>query len=556
MRRVLLISSLCLASSCGSSDKNGGDSVGQDDASISAVDASATDARVSNRDSATDSADAGGQATEFPATPIIDVMTPSNAPDLFAGQPAVTPPGDGGVQSGAPCIYEPQDGTLYPSNWLRPRFSWQPTTGQNLFELTLRSEHGSRPLVVYTTAKTWTMTRELWRTLAQRARGAEEPAELTVRGVTLEGAAITPAPPSITRVAFRVAPAAVSGAIVYWTTSGGTALRGFHVGEEGVRDVVLPPVDGDSCVGCHSSTPDGTFVGFSSAPAMGGAGRMGLRASTGGNGEASFLTPTAKTLMARTNQEAPAFSKLHWTASDKIAITMFKLNGHREIVWTDLLGASLDQNSGWGVLARTGDMDEAISASFAHTQDTVIYVSAASERFGQATYDGNLATVPFGARSGGASKLIAGASTTEWSEYYPAFSPDDQLVAFNRVPTGADSYDSPQAELFVIPSAGGTPTRLSANDPPACLNIESPGINNSWPKWSPGVATAGGRTYYWLTFSSKRGPNNKRPQLFVGAVVVAGNVIEHYPAMLLWNQPANESNHTPAWDAFTLPPVF
>ena len=30
----------------------------------------------------------------------------------------------------------------------------------------------------------------------------------------------------------------------------------------------------------------------------------------------------------------------------------------------------------------------------------------------------------------------------------------------------------------------------------------------------------------------------------------------NYPAILLWNQPATNSNHTPAWDRFQIPDVM
>ena len=47
--------------------------------------------------------------------------------------------------------------------------------------------------------------------------------------------------------------------------------------------------------------------------------------------------------------------------------------------------------------------------------------------------------------------------------------------------------------------------RLAANDAAACqTTLASPGLTNDWPKWSPHAITANGKTYYWLTFSSKR----------------------------------------------------
>jgi hypothetical protein len=51
-------------------------------------------------------------------------------------------------------------------------------------------------------------------------------------------------------------------------------------------------------------------------------------------------------------------------------------------------------------------------------------------------------------------------------------------------------YDQPLGEVFILPAAGGTATRLAANDPPACTGKTSPGMTNSWPKWSPQAVTA------------------------------------------------------------------
>jgi hypothetical protein len=148
-------------------------------------------------------------------------------------------------------------------------------------------------------------------------------------------------------------------------------------------------------------------------------------------------------------------------------------------------------------------------------------------------------------------------------EYYASFSPDDQFVAFTRAPTsgGKSSYDNPNAESWVVPSAGGTAVRLTANDPPACAGVSSPGIANSWPKWSPEpLVDSKGRTIYFIIFSSRRDSSLMdanslmRPQLYVTAVIVDGKNVTTTGALYLWNQPEAESNHTPAWDVFEIPP--
>jgi hypothetical protein len=168
---------------------------------------------------------------------------------------------------------------------------------------------------------------------------------------------------------------------------------------------------------------------------------------------------------------------------------------------------------------------------------------------GVAHGEGDLYTVPYAKGAGGTAARVTGASTVGTNEYYPDWSIDDSLLAFNRAP--GDSYNNANAEVYVVPAAGGTATRLRANDPSACLSKASPGVTNSWPKWSPGATTVNDRTYYWLTFSSRRTASTL-PQLYVTAVVNEGGVIKTFPAIYLWNQPQTENNHTPAWDDFVI----
>src|SRR5262249_37977792 len=117
---------------------------------------------------------------------------------------------------------------------------------------------------------------------------------------------------------------------------------------------------------------------------------------------------------------------------------------------------------------------------------------------------------------------VAGASDAAYAEYYPSLSADDRLIAFNRIPQGDASrshtpignvgetswdgmYAQPLTEVVVVSRSGGDPVRLDANSPPNCPGApQSPGINNSWPKWSPEASSYGGKTYYWLIFSSWR----------------------------------------------------
>ncbi len=143
-------------------------------------------------------------------------------------------------------------------------------------------------------------------------------------------------------------------------------------------------------------------------------------------------------------------------------------------------------------------------------------------------------------------------------------------------------YYHPQGEIYVVPSAGGSPVRLAANDPPACTGEVSPGVTNSWPKWSPTVRTGPegtpheGKRYYFLLFSSaRRSPfrlgQGPASQLYLTTLVeLPGGELRSYLAMYLWNQsfeitgeaadgtaivtPLQTSNLTPAFDEFVIPP--
>ncbi|HVV82390.1 MAG TPA: hypothetical protein VHE35_04895 [Kofleriaceae bacterium] len=488
--------------------------------------------------------------TDFPASPIIEPGAPANAPDLFGAPDGAT---------AGPCMVEPEPGALLPRDWLRLRVRYVAGSAQNLFEIRIHAASQRNDLLVYTPATTWTIPADLWDAVNQHS--VDEPVTITIRGADLEGGQLSGPPSLASAGAIRLAPGDASGTVAYWTTGtggagGAGALKGFRIGEETVHDVLTPAQAGVGCIGCHSSTPDGTFVAFSANPAVvdGRPAHADIRSVDGTVARPSFLSPSAATLLGRGYQQQPVFSAAHWQAGDHVAITTYELGGRTELIWTDLEATSEAQGTGWGVFARTGDANQAAAPAISHDGTRLAYTSSVFVSSGVNLDRGNgdLYVIPYGDRQGGAAAPVAGASSPSFSEHYPSFSADDALLAFTRVPAAQSSYDNPESEVFVVPSAGGAAVRLEANQPPACGGRQSPGIANSWPKWSPRVADAGGVRYYWLTFSSRREPNGL-PQLYVAAVTVAGSAMTTYPAVYLWNQPAGESNHTPAWDELDIP---
>lgn len=477
---------------------------------------------------------------DFPSAPQFEVGTPESTADAFRGDSSS---GEG------PCIESPEPGTLYPKNWLRPRVELIAKTGHNAFEFTFSTDAFAHSLVVYSKRPEMTLSAELW--VGLRNTVVDEPIRVSVRSATIDTKGVVtdgPTPPSET--SFSVAPVSAPGKIVYWSlpkgdTAGGR-IRGFGIGEEGVIDVLAPKQVAArghtaTCVGCHSATPDGDAVAFTVGP-------NGYRASIASVGAAdvgevpSLVLPDALATITQL-KGVPAFSNAHWSPGDRTVL----LSDAGKLRWV-----GLDSNRS-GELSRTGDERAASVPSFSHDGERIVYTSAAGLSDGRPEHGPmDLRVIPYAEGQGGISTPLAGAAEAAYNEYYPAYSPDDALVAFTRVPDALASYDAPMAEVLVVPASGGSALRLQANDPPACVGGTSPGITNSWPKWSPSAPRANGKTYYFLTFSSRR---RGLPQLYVTALVDDGQTLTSYPASYLWNQPADEGNHTPDWAEIRIPPV-
>ncbi|HEY0255534.1 MAG TPA: hypothetical protein VGC41_28590, partial [Kofleriaceae bacterium] len=481
MIKGLALVSLCAAAACAHHDPNG-DGDGKTDAPPAPPDSFA------------------GPFSDFPTGPIIDdptMMTPADSSTLF-GDPTT------GAATGGPCLFEPEVNTVYPRNWIRPRFTWLAGAGENLFELRITTPTQVNALVVYTTATQWTMPQDIWNGLTSHS--VNTPLTVAIRGGAFDGTQLTSIEHGSTGD-ISIAPVDAPGAIVYWTTSQGTKLNGFHIGDESVKNIITTADTGTQCIGCHSSTPDGDFVGFSATQTAnnGDPAFLGMMSSDGTHTTPSYITTTGQTLMNRVGQELPVYTKMHWTTGDRIVVSMFPAaardaanHEHFDIAWTDLEATSAA--TGTGTVARTGDTytamvnnapmtlpSAAASATFAHTTDSMLYVSAPDVHAGITVTQGKLMTVPYGNRAGGVATPITTSPTgTTFNEYYPVYSPDDAYVAFNRVPTGESSYNNAHAEVCIVPAAGSTtPKRLAANDPPACTAKASPGVTNSWPKWAP-----------------------------------------------------------------------
>jgi hypothetical protein len=496
---------------------------------------------------------------------------PEDAPSLFekVGESADdAAPG--------PCLLEPQAKTLYPKNWVAPRFKWvAPSSAANLYELRVTAKNQTKDLIVYTTGSTWTMPKAMWDAL--REHSADQPMTVSIRAATYQDGELTDVTAN-DGGELGIAPVEAPGSIVFWSIKGEeeSLLKGFTVGEEGLANVLrredMPAnnKDGRQCMGCHVSTPDGKGVAVSWETV--GSGEFDgyapdvaqIEKGTKAGPRPTFMTENATgALNASKIGMFSAFSRGHWKTGDRIALT----NNATDLVWIDLEAKSA--TGATGVLGRKGDTTNKrrMGPTWSRDGNSIVYMSG-ELGVNPAELRGpiDLYIMPYnnkaGATDASPATKIAGASDPAISEYYPALSPDDQWVAFNTLKDNGVIYDNANAELFVIPTKGGNKIRLSANDPPACSGKSSPGITNSWPKWAPEVQERNGKRYYWVVFSSRRHDKTQKPQLYVAPVVVdsSSGEVTTYPAMYFRNQESIQQweswgNHTPAWDVFEIEPA-
>jgi|HubBroStandDraft_2_1064218.scaffolds.fasta_scaffold09015_2 hypothetical protein len=394
---------------------------------------------------------------------------------------------------------------------------------------------------------------------------------------------------------------------------------------------------GAACIGCHSAPPDGNSVTFVDQwPWPGSAAIVNPDAGGGTGAVPRWLTPSGAFALSLSWLGVATYSKTDWV-NEQFAITSYgcpqpgansnapwsgatcSTQTGSSLAWINLASAAPlgdaatsvnfnpsnlgqdivnDLGMSWGFLARTGDSNGAEFPNWSHDGTTVAYVSTNVGQDGRlagasATNDGgapppssevaDIYTIPFNAGKGGQATPVQGASSPGVDEYYPSFSEDDKFIAFDRAAAdGAQGmYYDPYAEVYVVPASGAaSPTRLAANDPPACEGVRgSPGVTNSWPKWAPDVESCpDGNTYYWLVFSSTReglpfnlqgpdgGSNFKMghadgptSQLYITSVTVANGTVTTSPALYIWNQATKssggsaQSNHTPVWEDVTIP---
>jgi hypothetical protein len=125
---------------------------------------------------------------------------------------------------------------------------------------------------------------------------------------------------------------------------------------------------------------------------------------------------------------------------------------------------------------------------------------------------------------------------TDKNRYYPAFSPDGNLIAYDEStcatapPTTSCNADSdPTATLFVVkPEENGTPVALANANAPGKTDATT-ALTNSWPKWAPfefrRTEADPASRLVWMTFSSTRNYGLRTPPPGTSSESATGSLI-------------------------------
>ncbi len=449
---------------------------------------------------------------------VIGPGAPPDAPTKFGG--ADDP-------SRAPTLVYPNDGTMVPPNLNVLEFHFMPGAGNSLFELSFQGT--TVDLKVYLVCTTlgagcvYSPDQATWDALVSGEKG-QNAVTYKMRGV--DGANPGTVGTSAQR-AIQFAAEDMTGGLYYWNAGAGSIKRyDFGLPGQTAENYMDAPMAGAStCVGCHVMS------------------RKGDKMSAGMDIPAPspykvFDVATRATIFSQGSMFGGGGANFFTFSPD--SMQMMDSNGVT-ITWRDA-------NSGAAImdpLVSSGAMPDWSPDGMHLVYSKPQTAPPCFPMFcGQPGVDAaSLMTISYdGATWSTESPLVMFAGK---NNYYPSYSPDGAWVMFNQSPGNMNSYDSPDAQVWVVPSSGGTPIQLG---------IASTG-GDSWPKWAQIVQMNQGKSLMWFTFSSRRAYGLRTAagataQIWMAAFDPSKGMAgmdASYPAFWLPFQDITTGNHIAQW---------
>jgi hypothetical protein len=441
---------------------------------------------------------------------VIDPAYPGD-PTLF--DPSI--PIIAGDPTHAPSYLYPSDGTELPQGVASTLFQAAFGTSNDTLELTFDAD--VLHLAVFTTENRWDTGSQIQQLLALSSVGTPIECGIAAAAAATPGTVYGGAPIALTFDALQP-----GGSIYYWSAATNGIMLGALSSPSAPK---LFPGD-TSCVGCHSASRDGQSLGMAygseTAPLLQTIDADTLattidRAQMLAGGWSTFSPDGTMILVAGSGQLElrDAQTGVPIGSDGKIALPSGHYATHPD--W------SPDGNS--------------VAIAYTTTPPSDLSVGSAS-----------IAVLPYkGSGAFGAPITVVAAVGLD-NNYFPRYSPDGSFIAY--VHAIEPSEGAASAELWLVPSTGGTPIALQAASHTVSSVTSVANTADTMPTWAP---MPGPHTY--LAFASSRTygvvlPSGGQPQIWVSAIDltnITANGDPSQPAFWLPCQDVTVLNNNPVW---------
>jgi hypothetical protein len=461
--------------------------------------------------------DSGPGVDAAPA--MVTLGTPMNA-----GAWAATPVTTGAV----PVIVYPSDQTRFPRNIYRTLFQWR-SQGYTQFRVTF--DGPTTDVTLFTDGKhalcltkpgaaCWEADQMAWSYIAGANAG-----ETVV--VTVDALDTSTTPATVRRsapITIGFSKQNVEGAIFYWSTTS-AGVRRANISAAVPEDYITgrppttyaSPADQVKCVACHVVSRDGKYM-LAPVQAMSGDSLWIM--------EVTPKAPPTPLIKDVANTRGKGFATISPDDARVVAAWGGKM-------WM------LDRATGMTMGNISLGMLAATHPDWSPDGKQLVFATAK----GDAPSGASLATIPYTNGAWGTPKVIVPAAGS--SNLFPMHSPDAAWIAYSR---GKGGHGDLTAQLWLVPSAGGTPIELVKANRVVSNQMGDGQTENSQPTWAPPG------DYQWIAFNSQREYGLVLPkgtqQIWVAAVdpaKAAQGVDPSYPAFRLQFQGLEEDNHRAYW---------
>jgi hypothetical protein len=405
----------------------------------------------------------------------------------------------------------PATEAVFPPNSLPPLFQWTHPASTDLYVLRLSTEFAE--VEVVTRGVSWQSQFGIFGPISASHGGQAVSVNVELLAGLwnpatesfVEGLCTAASTPTLGLSRVRLV-----GSVYYWSPAAQGLLR-IRIGSDQAEPWMTADQTGQ-CVGCHASNPENP--------------QLITMVYEGGNGwavAADVSTPESPVM--------PTGSRRGNFLAPNPDGTRLVRSFHGVLYLDDLMN-----NTEIGIVPTTG---YSTHVNWSPDGTRLVYSSCASAVQDWVVTGCGLRTIEVGPGDafGADTQLLA--ADPSWNYYYPSFSPGNDWIAFNR--STEDAYDDPDAQVMIMPAAGGTPIRLDR------ANLDG-SRSNSWPRWAVQDGDIA-----WMAFASRRAYGrvvDGKAQVWLAEVDLARaaqGLDPSAPAIWLPGQDTTTGNHTPVW---------